>query len=88
MVLLLDPLEVAEGRGARAATDMGASRAGCFHGGAPSGAEVKASKAGGRASAVGLWTLNREGSMPGVATRSGRHGGLWRPSEDATRERV
>jgi hypothetical protein len=47
-VLLLDPMEATEGRGAWAATNAVASRAGCFHGGAPSGAEMKASEVGGR----------------------------------------
>jgi hypothetical protein len=54
-VLLLDPVEAIEGRGARVATDAGASRAGCFHEGAPSDAEVKASEAGGR------WRRRRAG---------------------------
>jgi hypothetical protein len=41
-VLLADPVEATEGKGARAAIDAGASRAGCFPEGAPSGAEVNA----------------------------------------------
>lgn len=75
MVLLLDPVEAAEGRGARVGTDAGASRVGCFHEGASSDAEVKASEAGGRQRRrwAGIrgrvvdaeFTLNREGDMLG-----------------------
>jgi hypothetical protein len=57
-VLLPDPVEAVEGRVARATTDAGASRAGCFHGCALSHVEVKASEVSGcrrrrRASIVG-----------------------------------
>lgn len=48
VVLLPDPMEAVEGRGAWARTNAGAARVGCFHRGAPSGAEVKASEASGR----------------------------------------
>jgi hypothetical protein len=92
-VLLLDPVEAAEGRGAQAATDAGASQAGCFHGGAPSGAKVKESEAGGNqrhGCGHSLYTLNWEGDMPGVVGegQGGWHGGLWHLSEDAAWERV
>jgi hypothetical protein len=43
-VLLADPVEATEGRGARAAIDAGALRAGCFLEGVPSAAEVKAGR--------------------------------------------